>query len=497
MERTETFQVADIAAFADILPRLCGHNPDYDLTKRELTEKNLVGQRIYENLYPCEEVTLVPGRYASAPKAPAGPEAAQAPEAASGTEASQTAEVPHGTNDSQTPEATSGPDEPQTSEAASGTEASQTSEATSGPENPQTPNAAAGTDNTQAPQATPGPDNSQTPNTAGGTEASSEESECLLVQVSGESVGYIRKANYPRMKDLLDKGEIVSMSLSLHGGPYRMLFEDGTLEDGSAGYFGLLTVSLREAEADKKSSSQETGTMHYISTSYDTLLLEEQGKRGNAAIVLALLLEGFYLGFSIPYWIMVKNGRMNALPVLGGDLPASLLNPHMGMVIGAAVLALLAFFMKNSILPMLAGLLFAASAWTLPGYALFTVPGALLCMIAALRKKSGALLTFIKVVALFAVLGVSGWLLKDTALHFWNSKTFMIRPTGNEEAADSSDMSGENDGGIDDIAFDDGFDDDGFTDDGFDDDGFADDEFADEDFDEGGFGDGLDIGNIG
>ena len=391
MEKTEILQIADISAFTDHLPRLAGHNPDYDLTKRELMQKGLVGQRIYETVFPSDDVTLVPGSY---PRAVA--------EDAESTPASPEAE----------------------------------------------------------------------------TEASAEP-DCLLVQISGEPVGYIRKSDYPHVKELLENSRIVSMSVELHGGPYRMLFEDETLEDGSAGYYGLLTVHLREDEPEKPVSS-ETGTMHYISTSYDTVLLEKRGRRGNGALVLALLLGAFYLGFSIPYWIMIRKGLITAAPFLGGDIPDSLLNPHMALVAGAVVLTFIALLMKNSIVPMLAALAFTASAWTLPGYALFTALSAILCMAAALRKNAKPLFTFIKVLVLFAVLGGIGWFLKDTALYFWNNKTFMIRPTGHEEAVpagdpydlDEDDLNG------------DVYDSVNYRGDDIDDEGYDDGAFEDEDYDE-------------
>lgn len=407
MEKTEILQIADISAFIDHLPRLAGHNPDYDLTRRELIQKGLIGQRIYETVFPSGPVAVVPGLY---PRAAA--EAAENLPVSSETEA----------------------------------ESSSSAEEAS-------------------PEETPA--------------EISADPDCLLVQISGESIGYIRKNDYPHMKELLDGSRIVSMSVELHGGPYRMLFEDETLEDGSAGYYALLTVQIREDEPERN-ASRETGTMHYISTSYDTVLLEKRGRRGNGALVLALLLGAFYLGFSIPYWIMIRKGLISAAPFLGGDLPDNLLNPHIALAAGAVILTFIALLMKNSIVPMLAALAFTASAWTLPGYALFTAPSAVLCMAAALRKNSKPLLTFIKVLVLFAVLGGIGWFLKDTALYFWNNKAFMIRPTGHEETvpADDFDLSDEDDlnGDV--------YDSVNFMGDDSGDEGYGDGAFEEEDYDE-------------
>ena len=389
MERTETFQINDIASFAELLPRLSEHNPDYDLTTRELMERGLVGQRIYEDLYPCEDVSLVPGTY-------------RTPSYGGENETSHTADAAPGSTRENTGSR------------------NDASESTTPAE---TGSAAPGDDASPEDQASADP-----------SPASAGAAQCLLVQVSGENVGYIRKANYSLLKDLLDKGAIVSLSLALQGGPYRMLFEDGTEEKGSAGFFGLLTAVIREEEPHRNTESGEARTTQYISTSYDTLLLEQRGRRGTPALILALILSAFYVGFSIPYWIMIRRGMIASSAFLGGDLPDQLLRLHLGPVIAAVVLTLLSLFMKNSVLPVLAALVFTGSSWTLPGYALFTAPCALLCAIAALRRKSKGFLTFLKVLTLLGVLGVSGWLLKDTALYFWNNKTFMIRPTGTEEA---------------------------------------------------------------
>ena len=400
MDRTQTFQINDIAAFADILPRLSEHNPDFDLTKRELADKGLVGQRIYENIYPCEDVTLVPGTYRTA--APSKEDAETAP-----------GEIPSANAET---------------EAVPGEKPAAENETETGPgEKPAAEMEAETVPGGKVPA------------------AGSEEENCLIVQVSGESVGYVRKASYPLLKELLDKGAITSLSLALHGGPYRMLFEDGTQEEGMAGFFGLLTATIREEDQRSGSSPREDSAISYISTSYDTLLLEQNGRRGNAALVLALILGAFYIGFSVPYWLMIRRGLIAPSPLLGGDLPNQLLNPHLGLVIAATVLTLLSLFMKNSVVPMLGALVFAGSSWTLPGYALFTAIPALLCAIAALRRKSGGFLTFLKVLALLAVLGVSGWLLQDTAISFWDSKTFMIRPTGTEAPPEESGYEGSDD----------------------------------------------------
>lgn len=473
MEKTQTFQIADISAFAHRLPRLSEHNPDYDLTKRELLEKGLVGVRVYESLFPCEDVKLIEGVY-DEEQVQGKPEAEAEPavEVALETEAddspnTDTAEaVPTSVVDSTKVNVSSDVD----SEKADVTSDSNSEETNvNAPINPDAEPAA----NADADVKTDaGPDQTDQEETV--------EEPCLLVEVSGEKIGYIRKANYPQVKALMENGSIVSMSAQLYGGKYRMLFEDDILEDGDAGYYGLLTVVSKEAESEKSESSG-SGSTTYISTSYDTVLLEERGRRGNGALVIALILGAFYLGFSVPYWIMIRRGMITASPILGGDLPNKLLNPHLALVIAAVAVTIVALFMKNCIMPMIAALLFAFSAWTLPGYALFTTPSAVLCMIAALRKPSKPLMAFIKVLVFLGVLGVCGWLLKDTATYFWNNKTFMIRPTGHETPSDGNTING--------LGFEDapGAEDD---DEDYDDGDFDDDEdFEDDDvtFDNGGF----------
>ena len=55
MEKTQTFQIADISAFAHRLPRLSEHNPDYDLTK---AEKDEAGNETvdYSGMYDLDDI---------------------------------------------------------------------------------------------------------------------------------------------------------------------------------------------------------------------------------------------------------------------------------------------------------------------------------------------------------------------------------------------------------------------------------------------------------
>ena len=333
MKKEETFAIAGIARFASNLEKLAEHNPDYDLTKTELTEKGLVGQRIYEQNYPCEDVTL---------------------QLCTWPEENETEEVPG-------------------------------------------------------------------------------------VFVSGEQVGYIRKASCDHVRKLLDSGQIKELSLAMHGGPYRILLESDSeepqLEDGDAGMFALLTLGYEEKdpEAASENGNGDSPSYQYISTSYDTITLDNTKKRGRSLLGIALLLCGFYAGFFIPYWLLIRRGMLSPLPVLGGDIANELLNPHMALMLGGLVMAAIGMLVRISLFPMLAALLLIGSCYTVPGYTLFMILPALFCCFAALRRHSKGFMTFLKILAFLAVCGVSGYFLKDTAIRTYETRQLAILPTGTED----------------------------------------------------------------
>ncbi len=323
MKHTESIHVTGLSPFGEQIALLAQHNPDYDLTQKEMEDKGLAGERIYQDLYPCEDASL-------------------APEAETGL---------------------------------------------------------------------------------------------VQVLVTGQQIGYVRKASSAHVKDLLDKGSVTGVSVKMHGGPYRILMEGDddafSIEEGSAALFAMLDITYEEAEKAPAPAGDDSG-MHYISTTYDTQTLDDSGRRGNAPLIFAILFSGFYLGFSIPYWILIRKGMASPVARLGGDIANELLNPHMAMVCGALLITLIALVTKNSLLPLAAALLFTGSCWQLPGMTVFTAVPALFCLLSAFRRRSKVLMTLLKVLVMLAVFAGIGWLLKDTALEVYHDHAYVLRPAGTE-----------------------------------------------------------------
>ena len=323
MKKTETIHVTGMAPFTNQISLLAQHNPLFDQTQKELEDQGLAGERIYQDLYPCENAAFLL--------------------------------------------------EPQTG--------------------------------------------------------------LVQVTVTGQQVGYVRKAECVHVKELIEKNSITNVSVTMHGGPYRILMEGEedtfTVEEGCAAMFAIAEITYEEADQTPAPESGDSG-MHYISTTYDTQTLDDSGRRGNAPLVLAILVAGFYLGFFIPYWIMVRRGMATPIARLGGDISNNLLNPHLAIVGGALLVTIIALVTKNALWPQVAALLYFGSCWKLPGMAIFVAIPALLCILSAFRRKSKVFVTILKILALLAVLAAGFWLLKPTAMEVWNDHKLVIRPTGNE-----------------------------------------------------------------
>lgn len=342
MKQTDTIHITGLASFAGQLDPLSQHNPDYDLTRTELIEKGLVGERIYEHTYPCEDVALSP----------------------------------------------------------------------------------------------------------------EEGTGMIQVLVTGVPIGYVRKASCPYVQSLLDKQSIRELSIKMHGGPYRILLEgredEPVLEEAEAALFALLEIVSEEADAAP--AAEGDSAMHYISTTYDTQVLDDSGRRGNAPLVLSLLLAGFYLGFSIPYWILIHRGVTTAVPRLGGSIAGNLLLPHLILAAAALALTVLSLIFRKPLLPLGAALLFLLSCVRLPGMTLFVLLPALLCLLAAFRirgdeGKMAKIARIAKFPVLIAVLAGSIFLLRPTAQEILSTGRLIVRPTGSEvfdfETSENTDNSFE------------------------------------------------------
>ena len=364
MKKTEMIQVTGMSSFLDQINELAEHNQAFDLTVRECCEAGLVGERIYEQLFSCQDVRLEP--------------------------------VPR--------------------------------------------------------------------------EDSAFEPCRIRVMADGLQIGWVKPSACSLIKTWLDENVIRSLSVSLQGGPYRLIqpeenplpaaltdvtggestdTENGehttpaeqaadsfelqmTEERGQAGYFAMLKAECEFP--DQEETREKTGgsfSNAVVSTTYETRFLEEDPrKRGFIFLLLAAMLTAFYLAFSGPYWTMVRLGRAAALPVLGGDISDRLLYPHLGLAAAALILTFLAIGLKSSIWAVLAALAYTGSAYTLPGFAVFVALQALFCLFAALRRPGRKGIILVKLLGLAAVLAGLAWFLKPTVLDVMENQRLVIRPTG-------------------------------------------------------------------
>ena len=402
MKKTENFQIAGMAAYKDNIEQLAEHNPDYDLSEKELIDTGRIGERIYETLYHPEEITLK-DQEEEQPDSPAR----------------------------------------------------------------------------------------------------------LIVCADGEPVGTILSRQSGVLRRLMQENRFRNIKMTMQGGPYKILLPDMddtiTTERDTAGMYAYISVDYEDESSDSLPEEDAQSSYSFISTTYETSILQEDpGKRGRACLVFALLLSGTYLVFSGLYWWFIRNGRLQPLLQLGGDLPDRFLYPHLGIAAAGFLFLILSVLTKNGWFPMLAALLFTGSCYTLPGYAVFLCMPAFFCAVGALRRRENKALTALKVLALLAVLGVSGWFLKDTALNLIRTREFAFLPTrgyvppagGSEESFPEDDEDYYNDEDYDEEDY--GGED--YGEDDFDEEDYGDEDYGGDDFDEEDYGDedyGDDAGNDG
>ena len=129
-----------------------------------------------------------------------------------------------------------------------------------------------------------------------------EENGAILVLGDGVPVGYVKKSSCERVARLLEENAILSSSLELHGGPYKIILTEAddsfSLERETAGLFGCLNLTVRENAAKEEADSGSS----YIDTSYALEEREDnQAGRGFAPLLIAGILTAFYLVFSCLY----------------------------------------------------------------------------------------------------------------------------------------------------------------------------------------------------
>ena len=305
-------------------------------------------------------------------------------------------------------------------------------------------------------------------------EETQETQTCRIRILADErQVGWVKPAECAQVKEWLDQGAVRSLSLSLQGGPYRMIYpgEEGlpgtdvseeelpdtdvsekepsgeqfVEERAQAGYFAVLKAECEFPEPAEQEEKAESGFSNAIvSTTYETRILEEDPRRkGFGFLLLAAMLTVFYLSFSGFYWVMVRLGRTAALPLFGGNLPDKLLYPHLGLVAAALLFTLLAIGLKSSFWAILAALAYAGSAYTLPGYIIFVALQALLCIFAALRRPGKKGMILVKLLGFAAVAAGLFWFLRPVVLDVMDTGTLTIRPLGSDAAEESTEYAQE------------------------------------------------------
>ena len=80
-QKTDRFPVIRLMDFQDEIERIREHNPQYDLSLKELADQGLAGERIYENIYRAQDVKLIPAEKSAANKPAADKAAADKPTA--------------------------------------------------------------------------------------------------------------------------------------------------------------------------------------------------------------------------------------------------------------------------------------------------------------------------------------------------------------------------------------------------------------------------------
>ena len=232
-------------------------------------------------------------------------------------------------------------------------------------------------------------------------EEQSEQFFPVQVEADGIVIGTVRPANTSRVRALLSKDLIETLSLEMHGGDYKIVLEDGdetfSTETGRATPFAALLLSVKdEAKAgaaadDGNNPSDEM--VSFIDTSY---ALEEKAedisRRGFVFLLIAALLTTFYLGFCFFYWRDVRSGAAVADYRFGDVLSQKYLTIHLALTGAGLVFNLLSVLTGSCYLPLLSSVLYLLAAAAGPQYILFTAIQAVLCLFASLSKKKGSVL---------------------------------------------------------------------------------------------------------
>ena len=233
-----------------------------------------------------------------------------------------------------------------------------------------------------------------------------DENDMIRVLADGIQIGYVKKTSCARVRKLLEDQAVLSITLQMHGGNYKIVLtedDDYSLQRDTAGLFACLELTIREASVSQDPSKDHSSG--FIDTTY---ALEErqdnQAQKGFAPLLTAAVLTAFYLVFSCLYWYFIKKNGYSVDARLGTMLSDRVLTIHLGAVAAGFLFHFIAMFSGKSLFPFLAALCYAASIIPAQHYAMYLAVQIFFCLIAGVKKRSGN--GFLKALFFLAALAV-------------------------------------------------------------------------------------------
>lgn len=105
-------------------------------------------------------------------------------------------------------------------------------------------------------------------------------------------------------------------------------------------------------------------------------------KKGKALLLIALIIGGAYLIYSLTYWSGVSSTAASDAEKAEAGIAAVLVMPHLAMTGLAVVFNALAFFMYNKPFALVAAILYSVALVTFPMYFAFIIVEMILCYVA-------------------------------------------------------------------------------------------------------------------
>jgi len=109
-------------------------------------------------------------------------------------------------------------------------------------------------------------------------------------------------------------------------------------------------------------------------------------EKKNILLLIALILGGAYLVYSLVYWSGAV-GSSTGAKAAGAAIASALVMPHYVCVVVAVVFNALAFFMRKATFALVAGILYAVSMVLFPMYFYFVLVEMILCFVAFAKMR--------------------------------------------------------------------------------------------------------------